>query len=315
MNGYHFVFAARHGKIQNPAYRLPDFFAKEKNMPQYTLSQTAEIEGIGLHSGLPSKLIFHPAEPDTGIVFIRSDLPSRPEFKALYSQVVDTRNCTCLGDENKNIVSTTEHLMSVLYILGIDNLRIEVSNQELPILDGSAEMFYNFLQKLPLTEQNASRKYLKVLKTVEFTDDKGNEVKLSPFEDGLKINFTIEFPSPIVGHQEFHEVIGKDVFVSRIAPCRTFCEKSQIDYLQSIGLIKGGSLDNALVLNGDSVLNPDGMKNPQECVNHKVLDAIGDMFTSGYFIIGELTAMKTGHFHNNELLKRLFSDGSNYELV
>ena len=284
-------------------------------MQQHTLSQTAEIEGIGLHSGLPSKLVFHPAEPNTGIVFVRSDLPTKPEFPALYSQVVDTRNCTCLGDANKNIVSTIEHLMSVLYILGIDNLKIEVSNPELPILDGSGEMLYKTLKSIPLVEQSAPRKYIKILKTVEFEDDKGNKISLSPSDEGLKINFAIEFPSPIVGHQEFHGVITEDLYAAEIAPCRTFCEKSQIDYLQSIGLIKGGSLENALVLNGDSVLNPGGMKNPHECVNHKVLDAIGDMFTSGYFIIGELNAMKTGHFHNNELLKKLFSNGSNYELV
>ena len=284
-------------------------------MQQHTLSQTVEISGVGLHSGLPSKLVFHPSEPDTGIVFIRSDVSSKPELKAMYSQVVDTRNCTCLGDSDKNAVSTIEHLMSTLYILGIDNVCIEVSNQELPILDGSAEKLYQTLKNIPLVAQNAPRKFLKVLKHVSFTDNSGNTISLSPFDAGLKINFTIEFPSPIVGHQEFHGLITEDIFASEIAPCRTFCEKSQIDYLQSIGLIKGGSLDNALVLDGDKVLNPDGMKNPHECVNHKVLDAIGDMYTSGFFIIGELTAMKTGHFHNNELLKKLFSDNSNYKLV
>ena len=284
-------------------------------MQQHTLSQKAEINGVGLHSGLASKLVIYPAEPNTGIVFARSDLVSKPELSALYSQVVDTRNCTCLGDADKNIVSTIEHLMSTLYILGIDNAHIEVSNPELPILDGSAEMFYQTLKKIPLLAQNAQRKYLKVLKTVSFTDNNGNTISLSPFDEGLKINFTIEFPSPIVGHQEFHNLITEDIFASQIAPCRTFCEKSQIDYLQSIGLIKGGSLENALVLDGDKVLNPDGMKNPHECVNHKVLDAIGDMYTSGFFIIGELSAMKTGHFHNNELLKKLFSDNSNYKLV
>lgn len=284
-------------------------------MRQHTLSSTAEINGVGLHSGLPSKLVFHPAEPNTGVVFVRSDLAGTPEFPALYSNVVDTRNCTCLGDRSRNVVSTIEHLMSALYILGIDNVRIEVSNPELPILDGSAETLYRTLKQIPLREQNAPRRYLKVLKEVSFTDDKGNTVALAPADDGLKINFTIEFPSKIVGRQEFHGTITEELFSSEIAPCRTFCEKSQIDYLKSVGLIKGGSLDNALVLDGDSVLNPDGMKHEHECVNHKVLDAVGDMYTSGYFIIGELTASKTGHFHNNEILKKLFSDSSNYELV
>lgn len=284
-------------------------------MRQHTFAKTAEIKGRGLHSGLESKLVFHPAAADCGIVFVRSDLPERPEFPALYSHVVDTRNCTCLGNRDKNIVSTIEHLMSVLYILGVDNAKIEVSNAELPILDGSAEALYQALKKVPLKEQEAPRKYLKVLKEVSFDDGKGGNVALAPADDGLKVNFTIEFPSRIVGHQEFHGTISEKLFVSEIAPCRTFCEKTQIDYLQSLGLIKGGSLENALVLDGDRVLNPDGMKNEHECVNHKVLDAVGDMYTSGYFIIGELTASKSGHFHNNEILKKLFADSSNYELV
>lgn len=284
-------------------------------MWQHTFATTAEIEGVGLHSGLPSKLVFYPADVNMGIVFVRSDLPSKPILNALYSQVVDTRNCTCLGDAEKNIVSTIEHLMATLYILGVDNALIEVSNPELPILDGSAETLYNALKGVELKEQSAKRKYLKVLKPVSFSDGKGGEVTLAPAKDGLWVNFTIEFPSRIVGHQEFYGQIKEDVFAEKIAPCRTFCEKNQIDYLKSIGLIKGGSLDNALVLDGDKVLNPDGMKHELECVDHKVLDAIGDMYTSGYFIIGELTAVKSGHFHNNEVLKKLFSDGSNYELV
>ena len=284
-------------------------------MYQTTFAISAEIKGIGLHSGLESKMTFYPAEPDSGIVFVRSDLPDKPRIPALYSNVVDTRNCTCLGDKDKNVVSTIEHLMSVLYIMGIDNAVIEVTNPELPIMDGSAEEIYNILKEVPLREQRVKKKFLKVLKTVSYSDDKGNTISLAPSSSGLRINFEIEFPSPIVGHQEFHGKIDEDGYASEIAPCRTFCEKSQVDYLKSIGLIKGGSLDNALVLDGDTVLNRGGMKHSNECVNHKVLDAIGDMYTSGYGIIGELTASKTGHFHNNEVLKVLFSDKSNYELV
>ena len=284
-------------------------------MFQTTFAISTEIKGIGLHSGLESKMTFYPAEPDSGIIFVRSDLPGKPRISALYSNVVDTRNCTCLGDKDKNIVSTIEHLMSVLYILGVDNAIIEVTNPELPIMDGSAEEIYNILREIPLREQSSKKKFLKVLKKISYTDDKGNTISLSPSSLGLKINFEIEFPSPIVGHQEFHGRIDEDIYASEIAPCRTFCEKSQVEYLKSIGLIKGGSLENALVLDGDTVLNDEGMRHPNECVNHKVLDAIGDMYTSGYSIIGELTASKTGHFHNNEVLKVLFSDESNYELV
>ena len=284
-------------------------------MYQTTFAISAEIKGIGLHSGLESKMTFYPAEPDSGIVFVRSDLPDKPRIPALYSNVVDTRNCTCLGDKDKNVVSTIEHLMSVLYIMGIDNAVIEVTNPELPIMDGSAEEIYNILKEVPLREQRVKKKFLKVLKTVSYSDDKGNTISLAPSSSGLRINFEIEFPSSIVGHQEFHGKIDEDGYASEIAPCRTFCEKSQVDYLKSIGLIKGGSLDNALVLDGDTVLNRGGMRHSNECVNHKVLDAIGDMYTSGYSIIGELTASKTGHLHNNEVFKVLCSDKSNYELV
>ena len=182
-------------------------------------------------------------------------------------------------------------------------------------MDGSAEVLYKALCNIPLQEQSAPRKYLKILKEVSFADDKGNHAVLKPYEKGLQIRFEIDFPSKIVGHQVFEGEITPELFASEIAPCRTFCEKYQVDYLQSIGLIKGGSLENAVVLDGETVLNPEGLRHPHECVNHKVLDAVGDLYTSGYRILGELNAFKTGHFHNNQLLKVLFSDQSNYELV
>ncbi len=284
-------------------------------MQQHTIGQAFELEGIGLHSGLPSKLRFRPLSENSGIVFKRCDLPSQPEIPALWSNVVDTRNCTCLGDGDKNVVGTIEHLMSALYARGIDNLLVEVSNPELPIMDGSAAVLYDALMKIPLKEQDAPRRYLKVKKEISYSDDKGNTVTLKPYEKGLKIDFEIEFPSKIVGRQVFSGEITPELYAAEIASCRTFCEKYQVDYLQSLGLIKGGSLDNAVVLDGDTVLNPGGLRHQHECVNHKVLDAVGDLYTSGYPILGQLEASKTGHFHNNQILKVLFSDQSNYEMV
>lgn len=282
---------------------------------QKTLEKSITIKGTGLHSGCEVTLTLNPAPENTGIVFKRTDLPLQPEIKALYSNIVDTRNCSCLGDGKGNLVSTIEHLMGALYIKGIDNALIEVNNQELPIMDGSAKVFYDILQDLPLREQKAPRRFLKILKEVCFTDDKGNSVTLKPAEKGLHIKFDIEFPSKIVGHQEFDRDISEDVFVSEIAPCRTFCEKYQVDYLKSIGLIKGGSLENAVVLDGETILNEGGFRVKNECVNHKVLDAIGDLYTSGHQVIGRLEASKTGHFHTNELLKKLFADQNNYEII
>ena len=283
-------------------------------MQQKTFENKTEIRGIGLHSGCESKLVFNPASENSGIVFVRSDMKDNNVFPALYSSVVDTRNCTCLGNSSGQVVSTIEHVMAALYALGIDNALIEVSNPEVPIMDGSAKIFYDILKNVKTVEQKQKRKYLKVVKPVEFVDDKGNYVKLSP-SDELKVNFVIDFPSKIVGHQEFSAKIDNEVFENKIAPSRTFCEKYQVDYLRSIGLIKGGSLENAVVLDGETILNEGGFRVMNECVNHKTLDCIGDMYTSGYRLLAEVDAFHSGHYHNNEVLKKLFSNKDNYQII
>ena len=280
---------------------------------QKTFASDFEIKGIGLHSGCICNMVFKPAEPSTGIVFVRSDLKGI-KLPALYSNVVDTRNCTCLGNSEKQIVSTIEHVMSALYILGVDNAIIEVNNAELPIMDGSAKVFYDELKKVTLVEQNAKRKYMKVVKTIEFADEKGAKVILSP-SDEFYVDFIIDFPSKIVGHQEFSGKITEELFANEISPARTFCEKYQVDYLRSIGLIKGGSLDNAVVLDGETIMNPEGFRVENECVKHKVLDCIGDMFTAGYRLKAKVEAFHSGHYHNNEVLKLLFANPENYVIV
>ena len=283
---------------------------------QYTLKNSITIEGIGLHSGCESVLTLQPAPENYGIRFIRSDIENATPIRALYSEVVDLRNCTCIGTSPENIVSTIEHLMSVLYILGIDNAKISVNNPEVPILDGSGKVFMEILEKAELIAQNAPRKVLKVKKEITFADDKGASVTLLPTnENKLHICFDIDFPSKIVGHQNFDKDIDKSTFAAEIAPCRTFCEKYQVDYLKSIGLIKGGSLENAVVLHGETLLNPEGFRVKNECVNHKVMDCIGDLYTSGYHILAKVVANKSGHYHNNEVLKKLFSDKDNYDII
>lgn len=282
---------------------------------QKTIKELSIDNGIGLHSGKIAKLRFLPATENSGIIFRRVDLPNKPEIKATYDNVVDTKNSTNLGFDGKMYVRTIEHLMCGLYMAGIDNAIVEIDNEEMPIFDGSASKFYEIFKDNTIINQNAPRKYLKVKKDVSFTDNNGNSVSLQPRDEGLKINFEIEFPSPIVGHQAFSNVINEDIYAKEIMDSRTFCEKYQVDYLQSIGLAKGGSLDNAVVLDGDKILNPGGLRHEKECVNHKVLDILGDMYTSGYRIIGSINASKTGHFHSNELLKTLFSNPDNYEIV
>lgn len=281
---------------------------------QQTLKRSVKISGIGLHSGCASMLEIEPAPENYGIRFLRTDIANAQEIPALYNKVVDTRNCTCLGTDKQNIVSTIEHIMSVFYILGIDNALVKINNPEIPILDGSGKEFLRILQLEKLKEQSVPRKFLKVKQEVTFDDGKGGSVTLFP-ADMLHICFDIEFPSKIVGHQHFEQDINSDVFEEQIAPCRTFCEKYQVDYLKSIGLIKGGSLENAVVLDGETILNPGGFRLPNECVNHKVMDTIGDLYTSGYYILAEVIANKSGHYHNNEILKQLFASTDNYEIL
>ena len=280
---------------------------------QKTLKNSLSFSGTGLHSGCNVAVNILPAKENTGIVFKRIDLPEKPEVKALYSNVVDTRNCTAIKSGNA-LVSTIEHIMAALYAYHIDNALIELDNQEFPIMDGSAKMFCDMFQKLELKEQNAQNKCLKILKPVHFEDKDGNYAELLPAND-LSVEFIIDFPSQIVGHQEFSAIINKNIFTHNIAPARTFCEKYQVDYLRSIGLIKGGSLENAVVLDGETILNPEGFRLENECVKHKSLDAVGDLYTSGYRITGAFKGFHSGHFHNNELLKKLFADTANFEFI
>lgn len=281
---------------------------------QHTVAKEVIIKGIGLHSGCESILNIKPASENSGIVFRRMDIENKPEIKAIYSNVVDTQNCTCLGDGKGNIVSTIEHLMAVLAMLEVDNVMIEINNPEVPIMDGSALPFYQALKTVGIKQQSAPRKTIRIIKPLTFVDTKGAKVEILP-ADTFKINFEIDFPSKIVGYQNFCNNITVSVFENEIAPCRTFCEKYQVDYLKSIGLIKGGSLDNAIVLDGENILNEGGFRIKNECVNHKVLDAIGDMYTAGCQIIAEVKASKSGHFHNNQILRTLFDNPNNYEII
>lgn len=281
---------------------------------QQTVSENVTIKGVGLHSGCESVMEIQSAPENYGIRFERVDVAGAKVLPALYDTVVDTRNCTCLGRSKQNVVSTIEHLMSVLYILGIDNAHITVNNPEIPVLDGSGVEFLRILQQCGVKKQNAPRRWLRVIKSVRFADEKGAEIILEP-ADRLHICFNIDFPSKIVGRQTFDKDITPEIFSAEIAPCRTFCEKYQVDYLRSIGLIKGGSLKNAVVLDGEKILNPEGFRLPNECVNHKVMDTIGDLYTSGYYILAKVVANKSGHYHNNEILKRLFASADSYEII
>lgn len=316
MNSYRFESSYFYEANDKYRTRLTDhlIFLKEGEIMQQTFKEVVKIQGVGLHSGRPVNMIIEPAIENHGICFLRNDLKESRPIRALYSNVVDTRNCTCLGTSSENTISTIEHLMAALYACGIDNALIKVDGPEIPILDGSSRKYMEIFEKIEKVKQSSPRKLLRIKKEVKFIDEKGNSISLMP-SDKLHITFDIEFPSKIVGHQQFDEDITKDVFSEKIAPCRTFCEKYQVDYLQSIGLIKGGSLENAVVLDGEKVLNPEGFRDANECVNHKVLDAVGDLYTSGYYMLAKVVANKSGHYHNNEVLKKVFSSDENYEII
>jgi UDP-3-O-[3-hydroxymyristoyl] N-acetylglucosamine deacetylase len=286
-----------------------------KQLMQKTISKEINFTGVGLHSGKDVNVTILPAEENFGIRFVRTDLDSKLELKALYDNIVDTRNCSCLGDKNGNIVSTVEHIMSAFHSFGISNAIVEIDGPEFPILDGSSLPIVEELKNTGTKTQEKNKKALKVLKKVSFEDGKGASAHIEPADANLEINFEIDFPSKIIGKQNFTTKVNKDIFINEVSSARTFCQKFEVDALREMGLIKGGSLDNAIVFDNENILNEDGLRFQDECVRHKTLDAIGDLYLSGYELIGKYTGIKSGHFHNVELLKKLFADDTNYEII
>jgi len=286
-------------------------------MNQKTFSSPVSISGIGLHTGREAHMVLKPAEPDTGIQFQRVDLESQPVIPVRYDHVIDTRMCTLIGTSQENNVSTTEHLMAALYILGIDNALIEIDSPEIPLMDGSAKMFLEALVGVSLSESNSSRKVLKVKKKVLFIDDKGIEVSLSPSENGmLSIMNQIDYANPLIGIQGHDSVITEESFKNDISAARTFGCVSDHEKLKQMGLARGASLDNVLVYTEEGeVMNPGGLRYDTEFARHKVLDSVGDLYTSGYRIIGRYENRCGGHYHNNQILRVLFSDPENYEII
>lgn len=281
---------------------------------QKTLKTEASCIGIGLHSGEKVSLKLVPAAENTGIVFKRTDKSPNVLVPASYKQVADTRLCTCLSDGEGNVVSTTEHLMAALHAFGITNLVIEVSGPEMPLLDGSAYDFVFLLREAGVQKQNEPAKFLKVKKNVVVSENEA-KIEILPAEKGFVIDFDVEYPCKFIGKQSYSFVLSEEGFVDDIAPARTFGLEKEIQQIRAAGLAKGGSLDNVVIANDEGVLNPGGLRFPDEFVRHKILDAIGDMYTSGYGIIGHIKADKSGHKMNNMLLYKLFDDKDAWEIV
>ncbi|MDE2428326.1 MAG: UDP-3-O-acyl-N-acetylglucosamine deacetylase [Burkholderiales bacterium] len=287
-------------------------------LKQRTIRQQVKTIGVGLHSGTKVDLVLRPAPVDTGIVFTRTDLVPPVVFPAQALNVGDTRMASTLARDGER-VSTVEHLLSACAGLGIDNLYIDVSAEEIPIMDGSASSFVYLLQQAGMLEQNAAKKFIRVLKPVEIREGSGNSEKwarLEPF-NGFKLHFFIEFNHPAVdGTVQTAEVdFAKVSFVKDVARARTFGFMQDVEMLRGIGLARGGSMENAIVMDEYRILNADGLRFDDEFVRHKILDAIGDLYLIGHPLLASYTAHKSGHGLNNQLLRALLAQPDTYEIV
>ncbi|MFT0851960.1 UDP-3-O-acyl-N-acetylglucosamine deacetylase [Achromobacter sp. F4_2707] len=285
---------------------------------QRTIQKTISTKGVGLHSGRRVELTLRPAAPDTGIVFHRVDLPEVVSLPAKADQVGNTRLASVLQQGDVR-VSTVEHLMSALAGLGIDNLHVDLTAEEVPIMDGSAGTFVYLLRSAGLQEQAAPKKFLRVLKTVEVREGEGKDAKWARLEpyDGFALSFSIDFKHPAIDSTaNFAKVdFGKDSYVKTIARARTFGFASEVEALRSIGLARGGSLDNAIVMDEYRVLNSDGLRFDDEFVKHKILDAIGDLYLIGHPLVAHYVACKSGHGLNNQLARALLAQQDAWEFV
>jgi UDP-3-O-[3-hydroxymyristoyl] N-acetylglucosamine deacetylase len=287
-------------------------------LKQRTIKQLVRTTGVGLHSGTKVELTLRPAAVDTGIVFRRVDLDPVVEFPSNADIVGDTRMASVLtrGDAR---VSTVEHLMSACAGLGIDNLYVDVTAEEIPIMDGSASSFVFLLQQAGVQEQAAAKKFIRVLKPVEVRQGSGaNEkwARLTPY-DGFKLDFFIEFNHPAVDGTTQRAVVdfGKVSYVHDVARARTFGFMQDVESLRGMGLARGGSLENAIVMDEYRILNADGLRYDDEFVRHKILDAIGDLYLVGNPLLASYEAHKSGHGLNNMLLRELLAHPESYEIV
>jgi UDP-3-O-[3-hydroxymyristoyl] N-acetylglucosamine deacetylase len=281
---------------------------------QRTVKQVIRTTGVGVHSGTKVELTLRPAAPNTGIVFRRIDLEEPVDFVTGPTHVGDTRMATTLQNGDVK-VSTIEHLLSACAGLGIDNLHVDVTAEEIPIMDGSAGTFVFLLQSAGIEEQNAAKQFIRIAKTVE-VEDGDKFARLEPFF-GFKVSFSIAFDHPAIDGtgQEASVDFAQASYIKEISRARTFGFMQDAEALRAMGLGRGGSFDNAIVLDEYRILNQDGLRYQDEFVRHKILDAIGDLYVVGHQVIGSYTAHKSGHALNNRLIRKLMADQKCWELV
>ncbi len=282
---------------------------------QTTIKGKFHVEGIGLHSGTVARLVVRPAQVNTGIVFIRTDIDNIHEAKILakYDNVADTTLCSSLVNEYGHKVSTVEHLLAAFVGMGIDNAEVDIDGDEVPIMDGSALPFVEFINDVGVCALEASRKMLKIIKPIRIVDgDKFCEL----LPDTKRVfEAEIEFENSIIGRESTCFTLEEDCFSSDIALARTFCFLKDVEYMQQAGLARGGSLDNAIVVSDDKILNLEGLRCQGEFVRHKLLDAIGDLSLSSFQIIGRYRGFKSGHEMHHRLLCELFMNEGSFEII
>ena len=280
---------------------------------QKTIKNPVSFSGIGLHSGKPAKICVKPSSPDSGIVFKRIDLKDNNLIYPNFMNVSNTALNTTISNSNGVKVSTIEHLMGALFGIGIDNALIEIDNEEVPILDGSAKVF---IEKILITGLELSNKPIKIIKINKKIEYRNGDkfISIEPSKLSLDIDFELKYQNQIIGNQRNKKNVYDDD-LTEIFESRTFCLYEDIEKIKKNGLAKGGSLENAVVVKGEKVLNSEGLRNSKEFVNHKILDCIGDLYTSGYRMIASVICSQGGHFLTNQLLRKVFENKENFSII
>ena len=280
---------------------------------QKTINENISFKGVGLHSGLEAILTIKPAEPNTGIIFKRIDIKENNIVIPNIFNVSSAVFCTTISNDYNVSVSTIEHLMGALYGMGIDNALIEINNQEVPILDGSAKMFVEAISSIGIRNSETPIKVIKIEKKIEFTDGKKG-ITIEPSKISLDIDFELKYENELIGIQRnLVKVYESDL--TNVYNSRTFCLFEDVKKLKEMGLAKGGSLQNAIVVNDKKILNEEGLRNKKEFVNHKILDCMGDLYLTGYKIIGKIVCTQGGHKLTNQLLRKVFQNKENFSLL
>ena len=280
---------------------------------QKTIKKSVKFKGIGLHSGKEVEMTLFPAQPNTGIVFKRSDLKNNNLIYTSVFNVSSASYCTKLTNENGVTVSTVEHLMAALCGLGIDNLLVDLNSEELPIMDGSAKNFVDIIEETGFDISDQPIRIIKINKKLSYSDGE-KYITFEPNKISLEIDFEIKYKQNSILNQRNKKNIYMDELTD-IYNSRTFCLFEDVEKLKKMGLAKGGSLDNAIVLKGNEILNDEKLRNSNEFVNHKILDCLGDMYLAGYRMVGKITSSQGGHNVTNQGLRELFSNNENFSII